>query len=234
MQIALCDNEPSFLTSLKAQLDEHFPTDTFITYSDIDRFFEDQENGFTCDLVVMDLDWDRKETGFTYAERLYRQLPHIPVLYITGYNDCFAQHVLLSDSNILGYLTKPINLELMKKYFLKAEDRLHAQDHLTFQQHGQLVSLPISRIVYLESKKHTCLVYTASGTYTVYEKLSQLIQRLPDSFVQCHKSYAVNMHHIFQMGPDTIQLQDGSMISVSRARWPETREKVLHFIGRQL
>ena len=233
MQIALCDNEQIFLTSLKTQLMEQFPAASVSTYSDIDDFFEDQKH-CPCDLVMMDLEWGRKENGFSYAERLYRQLPHIPVLYMTGYNDHFAQHVLLSNSNILGYLTKPINMELLKKYFQKAENQLHTQENLTFQQHGQFISLPISQIIYLESKRHICVVYTATETYTVYEKLSQLLQRLPDSFVQCHKSFAVNMQHIFQMGSEGIQLQDGRIVSVSRARWPETREKVLHFMGHQL
>lgn len=234
MRIAICDDDKSFLKELEEKLCQHACIGRIELYSQIDKFFLDLEAGERYDLVLMDLDWGEQKTGIHYAERLYRTVPHVPVIYVTGFNDRFAQHILLKETNLVGYLTKPIDDILLEKYLKKVINSRDSGKSLTFLQQGRAISVDVKRIVYLESCDHTSVVYTDTVSYTVYEKLSTLLSRLPDTFIQCHKSYVVNMRWVQRLEPEQILLKNGQQVGVSRSFRSKTREKVFRFMGLQI
>lgn len=234
MRIAICDDDKIFLKQLEEKL-RHF---SFVgkvnSYSEIEKFFMDLDADERIDLVFVDLEWGNQKTGIDYAERIYRKAPHLPVIYVTGFNDRFAQHVLLKEANLAGYLTKPINDDLLKKYLKKVSDRQDSEKFLTFQQQSRAISLDVKRVIYLESQNHTTIVYTDTVSYTVYEKLSNLLARMPDTFVQCHKSYAVNMRWVQRLESERILLKNGQSVRISRTFRVKTRERIFRFMGLQI
>lgn len=231
MRVAVCDDNNNFLTELENRLQQYPFVKQVEQYTRVEVFFEELKSGEHFDLLLMDLDWGEEKTGLEYAEQLYRTAPHIPVIYVTGYNDRFAQHVLLKETNLAGYLTKPIDDVLLEKYLQKVIDRRESEYKLSFQQQGRVVSLDTNRIIYLESRNHTSIVHTDTETYSIYEKISSLFTRLPNTFVQCHKSYVVNMRWIQRLEAGKILLKNGEVVSVSRTYTVKTREKVLRFMG---
>ena len=67
-----------------------------------------------------------------------------------------------------------------------------------------------------------------------YGKLSDLLQRLPQRFVQCHKSFVVNMGFIDEFGRTDITLTSGERVPVSQKRRASVREAFFKFVGRGL
>lgn len=234
MRIAICDDDQIFLKALESKLTQYTFVSRAESYSQIEQFFEELKAGEDYDLVMMDLDWGSQLTGIHYAEQLYQMAPHLPVIYVTGFNDRFAQHILLKETNLAGYLTKPIEDSLLEKYLQKVIKRRDAEKNLAFQQQGRLISMDVQRIVYLESRNHICIIHTDTSAYPVYEKLSQLLLRLPDTFVQCHKSYAVNLYWVQRLEPERILLKNGQQVGVSRSYRTKTKERVFHFMGLQI
>ena len=234
MRIAICDDDLDSLNVLRETLNGCPSVDEIEVYSDISLFFSEIEGGTVYDLVLMDLDWGKRETGLAYAERLYAAVPHLPVVYVTGFNDRFSQHILLQKTNLAGYLTKPVDRVLLERYLNKIREDRASVSSLTFTQHGDLVSVPTNRIILLESRNHVTTVVLDTATYEVYEKLDDLFGRLPDRFVRCHKSYAVNMAWIQRLEPDRILLKNGTEVNVSRTYRVKTREAVFRFMGHQI
>ena len=234
MRIAVCDDDKNFLKELEEKLYQYSCISRVESYSHIETFFMDLDAGQHYDLVLMDLEWGEQRTGISYVEQLYNTAPHLPVIYVTGFNDRFAQHILLKETNLAGYLTKPIDNQLLEKYLRKVMDSRDAGKNLTFQQQGRPISMDVKRIVYLESRNHISVIYTDTSSYIVYEKLSALLSRLPDTFVQCHKSYVVNMRWIQRLEPERVLLKNGRQVGVSRSFRAKTREKVFRFMGLQI
>lgn len=56
------------------------------------------------------------KTGLDWAEELSQRLPNIGVICVTGYNDRYAQHILLRNFNLVGYLTMPLDVQLLSRY----------------------------------------------------------------------------------------------------------------------
>lgn len=234
MDIAVCDNAPVILEDMRCKLKTCGYTEAPFLYSDMEAFFKELEDGKHFDVLFLDLNWNCEVTGLDYAKRLHKVAPYLPVIYITGYNDRFAQYILLSKTNLIGYLTKPINVELMSQYLEKVKGLGQTQKYLIFQQRGKEISLLAETISYIESNDHMATIFTDTESYVIYEKLGSLMERLPKHFVQCHKSFLVNMSCIKRLEAKKVLLQDGGQIPISKSRMIETREAFFRYIGQQL
>lgn len=80
-------------------------------------------------------------------------------------------------------------------------------------------------IRYVESERRVLHVHAATriDTYATLERLGEL---LPSSFVQCHKSYLVNLEYVSVFTGDRIILVSGESIPVSQRRRALTRERI--------
>ncbi len=145
----------------------------------------------------MDIDWGSADTGMDVAEKLYRISPETKIIYVTGYNERFSQHIFLHPANLSGYLTKPVDPALLEVNLQKVCRTPHSgEPSLVLYPHGQPMVLPFQDIVYVESRRHNVIIYTGKETITVYGKLSSVLEQMSDDFFQCHKSYAVNMAQV--------------------------------------
>lgn len=236
MRVAICDDNRIFLEALEQQLLAFPFVSGVVAFSRIDCFFASLRSGEQYDLVMMDIDWGDGGggNGISYGEQLYTLAAQIPLIYVTAYNDRYAQQVLLKKSNLVGYLTKPVDRDLLEKYLRKVMTMYRPEEQVAVLTQGGVVSLDSRRIVYVESQNHITIVHTETMVCKTREKLSELFLRLPDTFLQCHKSYAVNMHWVRRMVPGYLILRNGQQVPISRSRSTQTREEVFRFMGLQI
>lgn len=234
MKIAICDDDINFLQKFE-QLLLCQPTVTkVVTFSNASFLIEDVLREKTFDAIFLDIDWNQRPEGFSFAEQLERYVPHIPVIFITAYNDRFAQRVLLAHANLLGYLTKPINGELLTAYLHRIQSYKDSFSTILLMQRGETIALTKNRILYAESRNHVVKVYTEEACYTVYRKLSELYEEFSEGFAQCHKSYLVNLRRIRRLGVDSLTIDTGCELPVSRAYRAAIHDAFFDFMKKQL
>ena len=233
LNIAVCDDDPVFLARMREQLDRDGRVGTVTLYSAPKAFLEavDAGAGNDLDAVLMDISFEERPSGLQCATALYRTAPQVAVVYVTGYID-YAQHILLEEANVAGYLTKPVDPVLLGRYIDKLMLARRARRELTLSVRGRTLTIPAMSVQYIESRNHTAHIHTVSGgTLTVYEKLSALLDKLPEQFVQCHKSFLVNLEQVERMEPRALLLRSGVSVPVSRARSQQTREAFFRCLG---
>lgn len=233
MQIAVCDDNPLFLKEISAQLEDLHIAERVNVFSCLHTFFSSLEEVNPYDVVLMDIDWRQDETGMDVAEKLAQITPRTKIIYVTGYNDRFSQQIFLHRANLSGYLVKPVDSELLRANLVKVRKELKEQDEplLTLSSRGKPVFVPHREILYLESLGHTVNIHTAEEQITVYARLNNILQLLPDGFIQCHKSFVVNMRQIRRFQAPDILLKNGAKIPVSRNRYAETKSAYFKFMG---
>lgn len=233
MQIALCDDNKLCLMELKEQLQAVSNEYDIVPFNDLNMFFSSVGSGSKYDVVFMDIDWGHKQTGIDAAEKLYRVSPNTKIIYVTGYGDRYSQNIFLQSANLSGFLTKPVDEDLLRANLKKVEDAipLSCQPTIVIRQYGSIVSVPCLEIVHIESKARTIEVYTVGGVEITYGKLENIMESLPAWFVQCHKSYAVNMRQIQRILSNQIILKNGTRIPISRSKYNKTKEAYFTYIG---
>ena len=234
MKVAICDDSIPFLEEMKKILLKETFVETVMTYSKPDRLLGDIKENEGFDLVILVLEWECGKNGFYWGEEIYKTAPHLPVVFITGYNDRFAQHVLLAKANLLGYLTKPVDADVLHRYLLKADALYERIEYLAMNIQGRVVSVHMKDIIYIESDAHKVNVHTEQEVYTIYEKLSEVKKRLSKDFSQCHKSFLVNMNCISVIDSKGLVLKNEIELPVSRTFGTQLRKDFLKFARKKI
>lgn len=235
LNVAVCDDNTVFLEEMRIALAKDVRVKEIEIYNSPEDFWEAvADQGKKFDGVFMDIEFGMEKTGINYAEELYPIAPTLGIVYVTGYNDRFAQHILLTDSNLIGYLTKPLDEELLGRYLDKLCNKQDGKSFLTFNIQGKTFVVATESILYVESHNHTVSIHTDRETYVSYEKLSELRARLPKEFIQCHKSFLVNMKYISSLEPDQVKVRETHLVPVSKTHMAETRAAFFRYIGQNL
>ncbi len=116
---------------------------------------------------------------------------------------------------------------------LKEHDR-RLEKPIVIKTKQRIRKVQPSRVSFAESVLRKVRIHVGNETVEIYAKLSDLKKELPSSFVQCHKSYVVNMGFIKELSQEYVLLSSGERIPVSQKRRKEMREAFLAFVGRSI
>lgn len=107
----------------------------------------------------------------------------------------------------------------------------YSNDYLEISSQRMVVRLELNQIRHIESHNHKIYVYTEDEVYMVYEKLSDILRRLPDYFVQCHKSFLVNLDYVAAIESREVVMKEGKRIAISRTYYNQMRERFVEHVA---
>ncbi len=171
------------------------------------------------------------------------------VIFTTAHHEYAIEAIRQS---ALDYLLKPIDADELKAAVQKHLQRRHTvhnlvdlyadlltrltsateqttEARLLVNTHDGLFSLDPEEILYLKGDRNYTWFYLQDGRKIMSAKtLKDYESQLPvDYFFRIHKSHLVNLHHLSRILPlDRLELQDGSVLEVSRRRRAELLQKL--------
>lgn len=230
MLVWICDDDAASAEALRRMLREQ-GIQKAVCFQTTEEILEEiGENARIPDVVFMDISFDRKPKGFECANALWNLYPELPVVFITAFSRQYAQEVLLECPKAFGYLTKPFDTDLLKRYLEKIQSARDSEKFLIVRKNGQVYSVLEKNILYLESHDHNVDIVSTFGTLRVYEKLSGLRERLSESFCSCHKSYIVNLGHVESCLKDGFMLSNGKKVPIARSVRKKCRERFFEYL----
>lgn len=222
MRIAICDDEEAQRLLLQKYVEAwaqenriHLETRLFPSGESFWFAWEDDRE---YDLLIFDIEMGQL-SGMELAADIRRKDEEIPILFVTGYDSYMAQGFEVA---ALHYLLKPLReeklfavLDKFNKNRLKKEQ----EEKLLFRTEQGPLSLPVSRIWYIEARAHQCVLYTEDESHTICASISEMVESLCGrrEFVRCHRSYVVNVQHISAVVKPELVLDDKRRIPVSRS-----------------
>lgn len=212
-------------------------------YQDIRKLKKEFQEGNRPDVLIMDIchefnpalpkTKDRQE-GIDCAYELNQRYPELQIIYMTEDVKKYSQHIFLKPVNLRGYLTKPVDLVILKKLLEIAKEKQKQNDEkrvtIMCRNHKQIFYL--DEILYLESRAHRTMIHTYEGEEVCRDKISDLEQRMGDTFVRCHQSFLVNMTYIRRIENESFKLENGEEISISKRRYVETKNRYFAYLNR--
>ena len=237
-RVAICDDEKYFRKSIEKYVRKYleekeiaFEIDTFSSGS---QLIELGIEIVQYSVIFLDINMDEMD-GIITAQRIREYSSEIYIVFVTayikysleGYKVDAARYILKDNINLdesiyecLDTIFKKMNYVVLRK---------------TFKFNECEKTIPIERILYVESKLHRLefhimenelVIYTMYGTLNTLEKEVQGM-----NFVRVHQSFLVNMKHIKSIGVSSVIMDNNQEITIPRARYKDVRKEFVLYKG---
>lgn len=174
------------------------------------------------------------ESGIDLACRINVEWPECQIVYLTENLDRATD---VYRSQHLYFVLKDQFEDRLPEIMDKARRQLRLEQSriIVIVQGKEKIFLEPKEILYFEREKRITRIVTTRGEFVTNEKISSLIERLPDiDFVRCHNSYIVYLPAVQKYMKKLFLMKDGRQIMISRGYGERTRkaferwEKIRH------
>ncbi|MBR2950130.1 MAG: response regulator transcription factor [Lachnospiraceae bacterium] len=226
MRVAVCEDERSAQELLKKYLAEwamqkQIPMQCS-SFDNAESFLFDWEEDKNFDLLILDIEMGALN-GMELAEKLRSRKEEIPILFVTGYEQYMSQGYEVA---ALHYLLKPLHKEKLFSVLDRLQTGNKAIEKLVIETEEETFLMPCSDIWYLEAQLHKSMLFTKKGIYRLRSNFSKAAAMLleKNEFVQCHRSFVVNMQHLSAITKTELLLDDMTRIPISRSMQKAVQE----------
>lgn len=226
MLVAVCDYDRTITDYIKLLIDTEFrdiiQTKIYDSASDLESSILKNE---IPDAIIIDI-CIKNENGLEMLKRVREHIPTTPVIFITGYLEYCSD--IFIDFNPWGLITKPIDKNKLCYHINKILKYYNFNKPLSIKisVNRQNIIIDKSKILYLESHERKVTYYTAADKYEEYIKLDNAMIKLDNSFLRCHKSYAVNLTYAVDLLKYKIVMSDGTKVPVSRNYYDNVKKMI--------
>lgn len=167
----------------------------------------------TVDLAFLDINLSTKKTGIDIGNYI-NEHSKIPFIYLTSNSDD-ATISLAAKTKPNGYLVKPFNANNLKASIEIAinnhnsSSKKSTEDFIFVKKNDLNQKVLINDISYIKSDNIYLELHSYEGlTYLLRSTLKSFITKLPESFIQCHKSYIINSNYITAFNTKFVIVKD--------------------------
>jgi len=233
LNVIIVDDEKDAVDSMELMLNEYCSDITILAkaYSVIDAIKEIQNK--KPDLVFLDIEMPHG-TGFDVLDSIPERT--FEVVFVTAYND-YAIKALKAAA--IDYLMKPMDVDELISAVNKVKNKLKEKNPESLEK-SALADTSISQfpkkiaihtsdglefvnaddIVRIEADGSYSSIFLANNKKIFSSKNLKEFQNIlnKENFFRAHHSHLINLHQVkrFLRNDGTVEMQDGSMVSLSR------------------
>lgn len=236
MKIALCDDNPAELLQIKTIVQEFVrqkqavcPMSVHEFSSGSDLFLFTMKHG-AFDLVILDVIMPSLN-GLELAAKLRARNDNCRIIFLTSSPDFAVDSYKVK---AYYYLLKRAARSGLPALLNRALDDITQENvsSVVIKETGQWTRVALSSIQYVESVNHTVVFHLRNNeTAVCFSRFSGFVETLlaDKRFVQCHRSFIVNMQHVTGITGKDFVLEDGVNIPISRNAYPQIKNAYLDY-----
>lgn len=230
INIAICDDDLNNANEIKGLIcDKISMNDCSISiYIDGEKFLSSDFCEF--DMVFLDIEMG-KISGIDIATQIRDKNENVIIFFVTSHFRYISEAL---KSMPFQYILKPLNekKELFYQEFERGIKRLKKiRNTLTISMLGGEEILRVDTLVYIESLNRSIIIHTDNKEVEILGRLNEWVKKLtPFGFVQCHKSFIVNLNRIEKIKHNKIVMENKKIIPIGRKylqSFKETRNKFM-------
>ena len=110
---------------------------------------------------------------------------------------------------------------------LSQELKRQGSNALLLQVNGEMLRVPVRKILYVESANKMQRVVLADHTYDTRSTMQDFEEQLSaQGFFRIHRCYLVNVSAIYSISAQDVTLDNGTRLPISRSKIEETKERL--------
>lgn len=228
--IGICDDGKNICASLEEMVlqyaeksKQRMDIQVWYTGEELCRYLE---QGGYLDILFLDIELI-KLTGIEVGDFIRNKMENrgMQIIYISG-ESSYAQKLFKTQP--MDFLVKPITrrqiedaLELAIKLLEKNEERFE------FQNGRDYYYISYNEIIYFESEGRKIKIVAVDAEKEFYGAIRELEKKLPKDFFTIHQSYVINKTHVVRYTYETVEMDNSTILSISKAYRKQVRERLL-------
>lgn len=233
MKITILEDSDSELKKLRKELISwsiEKNIDIYInTFNSGEDFFAKPENySSTIDLFILDISM-KKMSGIEVSKKLRALDYQGEIIFLTAFKEFVFDGY---EVHAFNYLLKPIDSTLLRRCLNEISMKKHSSCHVYKNNKHEMISIPYSDIIFCSVNRHYVDITTKDKVYIQHIDLSDLLKVLPNEFVQVHRSYIVNMSHVFSITHNRIHLSSNAVVDIGRTYASSFKKEFLKYSTR--
>lgn len=178
---------------------------------------------------------------FLTAERIWEQRKELPVIFVANSpEEVFAALSYPFFHVVRGYaLEQDLEAALCKLNRIRRSVGAGMRSFVCRsivggkQETEAAVRVSLRDILYIESRRHEIWVHCRTEVFITDQTLSYWEEELKKAgFIRVHKSFLVNLYHVRRLGRESVGLDSGDELLVSRYRYPEVKIRFEDYLRR--
>lgn len=182
-------------------------------------------------------------SGFEIARSIREEDKYVKIIFVTGYERYWKVGYIVS---AYRYIIKPIDKQDFFEDLRAVLQEIEVNEEvLTFRPYGNLVNIPVSKLIYAQSENRSVVLYYRDASdQTLSIRLRAGIKEFAckldgRGFIQPHVSCCVNLRHVKAMRREPgdteshLVLSDGTKIYIARQRKKEVLAEIARYMGEQ-
>ena len=231
--VAVCDDNSYDLSTMTAYLSELRPSGInaeVTTYSSGAELAAAYKKGRRFHCIILDMLMTPLD-GISTAKEIRKYDVHVPILIVTS----TVQYALEGyQVDAWRYLVKPVDKQVFIKEIagIYRELSLEKPNYFIVSNSSGVHQVRYTDIMYFESNMHMIRLRTLDSEHTFRGSISDIEQRMePHRFLRVHKSFVVNLGRIKSIYKNSLLMQNGDEVPLSKHRSARLYEAMLDFAG---
>ena len=234
MKIAICEDQAVQVNLLNNKIkkwaNDYDIEVTINNFTTAESFLFEWEDYDKYDIIFLDIKLG-KISGVELSNIIREKNKNVDIVFVTGFFK-YALHGYKVGA--LQYLMKPTKISDLYFCLNKTQERISNKN----DKYMMILETPKKYIKLNCNEIHYCImfspyidIHTSSEKITVRKKISELEREIPSKyFIRCHRSYIVNLKYVKSITKDSVVLESGIRIPISRGRYKDINDTFINYI----
>ena len=230
IRFMICDTDTAFLDRLAAALHKGFdPCSVEYMYGPSALEVSLRSNIEEADVLLTEIEL-RGKSAIDIIGRYLKASSPLQVIYMsTKIEYCTEVYA----TRHCGFIIKPVQNKILMRDVRRALEQLEHRKafNIVIRRNSVCHIIDIPTLLYIESHGHIIYIITDGEIIETYGKIADLLPNLDKRFLQCHKSYLINMERVRKYQGNSFLMTNGAVIPISQSKRKEVRLKFLTYVS---
>ena len=217
LHFVICDDNLNILDKLEKMLENIFTNNNFEANvslkSDNSDDILDYIKSNPADVFLLDINLKSSKTGLELAEEIRKIKKNSYLIFTTGH---LEYAMVAYKYKTFDYIAKPITYDRLEDTVVRLFEDVNGLNKRYLRIDNKNTLVDESEIQYVKRDGMKLVFHTPSRDYDTYSSFNKFQDRLPKTYIRCHKSCIANINQIKDIEPvsGTITFKDGSTCDI--------------------